>query len=105
MTSRNPVSAIQNVFTDSQAVDADDLTLEQNYGNTIQSSIINNHIGSGILQETLEQNILFDSSLANNLGFLDGIAIQSQNQPSDNNLGNQLEINLSNSLVGGKKNC
>lgn len=102
MTKRNPVSDVQNIWFDAQQVDDSDLTLEQNYNNTITASIIDNHIGTGVLKEVLVQNILFDSSIA--VGFLDGVAVQTQNQPSDNNLGNQLEIELINSAVGGKKN-
>ena len=47
------------------------------------------------------QNILFDSSLTS--GYLDGRIITAQNQPADENFGNQLEIELSNSLVSGKR--
>lgn len=101
MVKRNPVSALQNVWFDSQQVDDSDLNLEQDYNNTIESSIINNHVGSGVLLETLEQKILFDSSLTT--GFLDGTAILPQNQPTDNNLGNQLEITLTDSQAAGKK--
>lgn len=101
MTKRNPVSAIQNIWSDAQQVDNTDLTLEQDYNNTINSSLVDNHIGTGVLPEVLVQNILFDSSLTT--GFLDGVAIQAQNQPADNNLGNQLEIQLINSKVSGKK--
>jgi len=101
MTKRSPVSAIQNIWFDSQQVDDSDLTLEQNFNRTIQSSIINNHIGSGVLPEALIQNIIFDSSLFS--GNLDGLAISPQNQPTDNNLGNQLEVTLLNSKVAGNK--
>lgn len=98
---RNPLSVKQNIWTDSQQVDDTDFTTEQNYNNTVQSSIINNHIGSGVLPEVLVQNILFDSSLES--GFLDGKPIGVQKQPNDNNYGNQLEIELSGSKVAGKK--
>jgi len=101
MVKRNPVSTIQNSFFDSEQLDDTDLTLEQNYNNTITASIIGNHIGTGVLPENLEQNIIFDSILSN--GFLDGIAISAQNQPSDNNFGNQLEIILNNSKVAGNR--
>ena len=101
MTKRNPVSAQQNIWNNGQVVDDDDLSLEQQFNNTIQSSIISNHIGAGALPDDLLQNILFDSSLAT--GFLDGVAVFTQNQPSDNNFGNQLEIELSNSKAAGRK--
>lgn len=101
MTKRNPVSAIQNVWFDAEQVDNSDLTLEQNYNDTITSGIIANHIGTGVLPEVLEQFIIFDSLLVS--GFLDGVAIYPQNQPTDNNFGNQLEIQLSNSLAAGSR--
>lgn len=101
MTKRNPLSAKQNIYHDAQQVDDSDLTLEQDYNNTVQSSIINNHIGNGVLAEVLVQNILFDSSLTS--GLLDGKPILTQNQPNDNNYGNQLEIGLSESKVSGKR--
>lgn len=101
MTKKNPVSALQNIWFDAQQVDDADLTLEQNYNNTIESSTINNHVGTGILADVLVQNILFDSMLST--GYLDGAAIQTQNQPTDNNYGNQLEIELTDSLAAGKK--
>lgn len=101
MTKRTPVSALKNIWSDSQQVDDTDLTLEQEYNDTIESSTINNHIGSGVLPEVLVQNVLFDSALSS--GFLDGVAISTQNQPADNNFGNQLEITLENSRVAGRK--
>lgn len=107
MTKRNPISSIQNIWFDAEQVDDSDLTLEQNYNATIQSGIINNHIGSGVLPEVLTQNVLFDSSLVTD--FLDGKAISESDvdfhisQPADNNFGNQLEIELSDSLAAGKR--
>jgi hypothetical protein len=95
MTKRSPVSAPQPVFYDSMQVDETDLQTQQTADTIIQSSIINNHVGTGVLPETPVPNILFNSSLAT--GFLDGLAIQPQAQPSDNNLGNQLSISLSGS--------
>lgn len=101
MTKRTPITAEQNIWFDAQQVDNTDLSLEQDYNSVVTSGIINNHIGNGVLPEVLIQNILFDSALVS--GFLDGIAISAQNQPNDNNLGNQLEINLSESKASGKK--
>lgn len=101
MTKRTPISAEQNIWFDAQQVDATDLTLEQNYNATIDAGLINNHIGNGVLPEVLVPNILFDSSSV--VGFLDGTAIYTQTQPSDNNLGNQLEITLTESLAAGKR--
>lgn len=101
MTKRNPVSAPQNIWSDAQEVDDINLDLEQTYNNTIDSGIINNHIGNGILPETLVQNVLFNSALVT--GILDGVAVSTQNQPSDTNLGNQLQITLSGSLAAGRR--
>lgn len=103
MTKRNPVSAIQNIWFDAQQVDDTDLTLEQNFNDTIESGTLNNHVGNGVLLEALQQNVLFDSDLASSLGFLDGVIVTTQNQPTDNNLGNQLEIQLTNSIAASRK--
>lgn len=102
MTKRSPVSAKQNIWFDAKQVDDTDLSLEQDNNTIIQSSIINNHIGTGVLPEVLVQNIIFDSTLVS--GFLDGKAILPQNQPADNNFGNQLELELKNSKASGKRN-
>jgi len=101
MTKRNPVSSIQNIWFDSEQVDAEDLSLEQQYNNNIHSSIINNHVGTGILSSDLVKNVLFDSN--EYIGLLDGRNIQTSNQPSDNNYGNQLEIELSESNTAGRR--
>jgi hypothetical protein len=101
MTIRNPVSSPQNVWYNSQQVDDTDLTLEQNYNNTIVSAIVSNQIGTGILPEALEQNVIFNSSLQS--GILDGVSIFAQNQPTDNNFGNQLQVSLSNSNAAGNQ--
>lgn len=95
MTKRSPVSAPKPIWYDSQQVDETDLTAQQNADATVESSILNNHIGTGVLPEHLVQPIIFDSNLAT--GFLDGLAVQPQSQPSDNNLGNQLSISLTGS--------
>jgi hypothetical protein len=101
MTKRKPVSAQQNIWFDTEQVDDTDLTLEQNYNNTITSGMINNHIGTGVLPETLEENVVFDSESF--VGYLDGVAVYAQNQPTDTNLGNQLEIGLAGSQAASRK--
>jgi hypothetical protein len=101
MTTKTPVSAPQNLWFDAENVDDLDLTLEQNYNNLIQAGIRNNHFGSGVLANSLLPNVLFNSTLAN--GLLDGKAISAQNQPSDPNLGNQLQVQLSGSLAAGNR--
>jgi hypothetical protein len=69
---------------------------------TIESSILNNNLtSSGILPETLVPAVLFNSSLV--VGYLDGLAISTQAQPSDNNLGNQLSVALTNSNASGHR--
>jgi hypothetical protein len=98
---RIPVSAPQNVWFDTQDVDNTDLTLEQEYNNQIETGIINNHFGSGILPDNLVPNILFNSNLT--VGLLDSKVLQTQTQPSDPNNGNQLTVILSNSLAAGKR--
>ncbi len=101
MTKRNPVSAKKNLWFDGQEVDNLNLTLEQQYNDAINSSIINNHFGSGVVPDVLVQNVLFDSSLVP--GILDGVALYTQTQPSDQNYGNQLEVELTDSQVAGKR--
>ena len=49
MTIRSPVSAPKPIWSDSQQVDETDLTTQQTADATIESSILNNHIGTGIL--------------------------------------------------------
>ena len=101
MTKRSPVSVQRPIWVDAQQVDETDLSAEQLANDTIESSVINNHIGDGILPEVLVPNILFDSSLS--VGLLDGLAINAQSQPSDNNLGNQLAISLTGSKASGTR--
>jgi len=70
MTKRSPVSAPQPIFYDSMQVDETDLTTQQTANSTIESSILNNHIGTGVLPENLVQPIIFDSALTTT--YLDG---------------------------------
>src|SRR5574337_760578 len=101
MTKRAPVSVLRPIWYDAQQVDETDLSSEQTANDTIDASIINNHIGDGVLPENFVPSVLFDSDLST--GFLDGLPIRTQNQPSDNNLGNQLTISLTDSKVSGHK--
>jgi len=101
MTKRAPVSVQKPIWYDAQQVDETDLSSEQTANDTIDAAIINNHIGDGVLPENLVANVLFDSSLTT--GFLDGLAIQTQVQPSDNNFGNQLTITLTGSKASGHR--
>jgi hypothetical protein len=98
---RKHVSAKQNIWFNGETIDNSDLTLEQSYNNLIQTSLINNHFGTGVLPENLTQATLFDSALA--FGLLDGKAIDVQVQPSDSNYGNQIEVELKDSNVAGRR--
>jgi len=98
---RIPVSAPQNKWFNGQNIDDADLLTEQSYNNQIQTGIINNHFGSGVVPDVLSQKQLFDSLLVS--GVLDGKGIDFQNQPRDQNQGSQLEVELSGSLATGKR--
>lgn len=101
MPIRKTLSFPQNRWFDSENVDDEDLTLEQEYNNQAQSNIILNHIGTGVLPDSLEQRILFDS--ANTTGLLDGTAIDPDADPTDITFGSQLEIELKNSEANGRR--
>jgi hypothetical protein len=101
VTKKSPVSTQQNQWFDSQQVTDEDLSTEQTFNNTIQTGLINNHIGTGVLADSLSQQTIFDSSLA--VGFLDGVAVFAQNQPTDTNLGNQLSLQLTGSAAAGRR--
>lgn len=101
MTIRSPVSAQRPIWYDAQQVDETDLNSEQTANITIEAATINNHIGTGVLPEELVQKVIFDSSLA--VGYLDGLAIFPQAQPTDTNLGNQLSISLTGSTASGER--
>ena len=101
MTNRAPVSVQRPIWTNGQQVDDTDLTAEQLANQTIEASIIDNHVGDGVLPEVLVQNTIYNSLLTT--GYQDGLAILPQNQPTDNNLGNQLAINLTGSTASGKR--
>jgi len=98
---RISLKASQNIYSDSQTISKENLDLEQSFNNTVQSGIIQNHIGSGILRDTLTQNVLFDSGVyLSSYPSIDGVGITTGfTQPSDSSLGNQLEIALSGTLA------
>lgn len=109
MTKRIPVSILQNLWHDAQTVDKNDLDTEQNYNNQTNAAIVNNFFGSGVLVSSAEQNILFDSDDLDvtqagleSASRFDGIGINVKTQPADNNLGNQLEVELTGSDVFGR---
>lgn len=109
MTQRD-VSFSEPKFFNSQRVDEEDLTDEQTANNNYIASIINNHIGSGILPNQVAPRILFDSDVLSTTatallaaGNFDGTGIQPTLQPSDINLGNQLQIKLTGTNAVGRK--
>jgi hypothetical protein len=104
MSTRSPVSNEQNIWFDSSPVDDSDLSLEQNYNNATQTGFINNHVGTGVLPDTLNQATLFDSTDPSFIGSLfDGKALYPLAQPTDSNLGNQLEIEISGANLTANK--
>lgn len=101
MTTRIPVSTTQNHWNDAQRVDRTDMVTEQTHKNQNDAAIINNHFGSGILPSAPTQVVLFDSTNLNATqaallaaGNFDGTGLSAHVQPSDSNLGNQLEVEL-----------
>ncbi|KKN72148.1 hypothetical protein LCGC14_0413600 [marine sediment metagenome] len=109
MIARKDVSIIHNRWHDAQRVDKTDMDVEQNRGIDTDAATIHNHFGSGVLLESPEQPIIFDSdnliasqAAIEAAGNFDGIGLAAHLQPSDINLGNQLEVNLTGSSVIGR---
>lgn len=109
MTTRKNVSQIQNKFHNAQRVDEGDLLVEQVHNTQIHSATIQNHFGSGVLLDKPRQYILFDSDNLDStqaaldaVGVFDGSGIHVHTQPSDANLGNQIEVELTDSTVKGR---
>src|SRR5580698_5314363 len=101
MTTRAPVSILRPIWYDGQQVDETDLNAEQQANETIEASIIENHVGDGVLPEVLVANVIYNSAVS--IGYQDGLAIFPQSQPTDTNLGNQLAITLTGSNASGKR--
>jgi hypothetical protein len=109
MTKRIDVSVLENSWHDAQRVTKKDLDTEQNRNNQIDAAIVNNHFGSGVLPFGPQQVVLFDSdnlssaqaALVSSHNF-DGTGLLPAKQPTDLNLGNQLEIELTDSQVFGR---
>lgn len=104
MTIRKQVSFIYNRWYDGEQVDQTDMTVEQTRNVSTDASIIQNHFGSGILPSGSSQTILMDTDnlfayqsamIAANT--FDGTGLAPLTQPSDSTLGNQLEIQLTDS--------
>lgn len=104
MTVRKSVSYLENRWYDGQRVDQIDMNIEQNRNVNYDSSIIQNHFGSGVVPFSPVQKVLFDTEnlypdqvalIASN--DFDGTGLRPLAQPTDSSLGNQLEIELTDS--------
>jgi hypothetical protein len=99
-----PVSVISSMWSDGQQVDQVDMITESNRNIKTDAAIIQNHFGSGVLPEASLQKVVFDTD---NLFYdqaalivsndFDGTGQRPLLQPSDAVLGNQLEVELSDS--------
>jgi len=109
MVNRSKVSVPYNQWNDAQRVDRDDMNTEQDRNVQIDSAIINNHFGSGVLPDSIEQKVLFDSdnltqeqqALVVSNDF-DGTGVDVHAQPTDINLGEQIEVELTGGEVSGR---
>ena len=109
MTIRIPVSALENSWHDAQRVVQEDMQTEQDANNQNIAAVVNNISGSGVLPRSQIQNVLFDSNFLDSdaatvlsLGNFDGTGINVTKQPTDINLGNQIEVELTGSSVYGR---
>ncbi len=109
MTTRKPVSVIHNRWHDAQRVDQTDMVVEQDRHVQKDASLVENHFGSGVLLESPSQNIIFDSdnltaaqASLEAAGNFDGTGLAAHTQPTDSNLGNQLEVDLTGSSAFGR---
>jgi hypothetical protein len=109
MTVRKDVSIIHNRYHDAQRVDKTDMDTEQNRNLETDAATLQNHFGSGILLENPEQLTLFDSdnlpvdqAAIEAAGNFDGVGLAAHEQPSDINLGNQIEVEISGSTMIGR---
>lgn len=109
MTNRKPVSVPSNNWIDAQRVDVDDMNTEQSRNVQIDAAIINNHFGSGVLPDSIEQKVLFDTDNLSQeqaalivSGDFDGTGMTPTEQPTDSLLGEQLEVELTGADVYGR---
>lgn len=109
MTIRKNISVLENLWNDAQRVSQEDMQTEQNHNDQIAAGVVNNHFGSGILPYAAQQNILWDSNTLDATqaallaaGNFDGTGLNPALQPSDINLGNQLDIELTGSAAIGR---
>jgi hypothetical protein len=105
-------------FFDGQKITEADLDAEQLHNQSVSGGIINDFHGSGIVRESIfESNILLNTSSPGAyekegspnlsketilLGRYDGLPINLDIQPSDQQYGNRLEVELVGASVGGK---
>jgi len=109
MTERKEVSVKYNKWHDAQRVDQTDLSVEQNRHVSADAAIVQNHFGSGVLLANPLQAVIFDSDNLNAAqaaieaaGNFDGQGLEAHAQPSDINLGNQIEVELTGSSAIGR---
>ena len=103
------VSTLYNKWHDAQRVDQTDMEVEQNRNVATDAAIVQYHFGSGVLLENPEQVVIFDSdnlpsdqAAIEAAGNFDGQGLDAHTQPSDNNLGNQIEVQLTGSSAIGR---
>jgi hypothetical protein len=111
MTTRLPVSSLQNKWSDAQKVDLSDMTTEQVSVNNTDAAIVQNFFGSGVILDAPTPNVIFDTApdkltaietaLIAAMNF-DGTGLTPQNQPSDTQEGIQLAVELADSAVFGR---
>jgi hypothetical protein len=82
---------------------------EQSHVVQTDAAAIQNHFGSGVLLSSADQNVLFDSNELTTeqaallaAGNFDGTGLDAHSQPSDSNLGNQIEVELTGSSAIGR---
>lgn len=104
MTIREQISYVHNRWYDGQRVDREDMTREQDRNIKKDASIVQNHFGSGVVPLASTQKLLFDTDdlfpdqvalIASN--DFDGTGLRPLAQPTDTSLGNQLEVELTDS--------
>ena len=99
------VSSPQNIFYDGKQVDHKDLSLEQEHNETRVASTIRNVVGSGVIKESLEERLLFDTNINN---IQDGVMVTSfesdiSGKTSDIVEGQHLAVELTNSVAAGER--
>jgi hypothetical protein len=104
VTIRKPVSYLYNRWYDGQRVDQVDMTIEQDRDVNSGASIVQNHFGAGVVPAAPTQKVLFDTNylFPDQVALIashdfDGTGLRPLAQPTDNLLGNQLEVELTDS--------